>query len=163
MATKLVVFDLDRTLWPRRVDAELRSPFVRVAGGGVEDARGVAVTTFPEVPATLRRLLEGGYQLAVASRVEDVAGAFQLLRLLDLHDLFSFVEIYPTPKTRHFRQLALHSGLDFRRMLFFDDDARNLRQVASLGVRCRQVPESGVVWDLVRDALSGCPTGKDYI
>ncbi|KAK9499445.1 hypothetical protein O3M35_002477 [Rhynocoris fuscipes] len=77
--------------------------------------------------------------MAVASRITDIALAYQLLHLLDLRKYFICVEIYPTRKTLHFTQIQKKTGLPFRDMVFYDDDVRNLKCIDKLGVRVIQV------------------------
>ena len=64
--------------------------------------------------------------------------AHDLLDQFDLTDWFSYIEIFPGDKKRHFRNLKDRSGVDYKDMLFFDDarDGRfgNCERVSSLGV-----------------------------
>ncbi|KAJ4451524.1 hypothetical protein ANN_02988 [Periplaneta americana] len=140
----LVVFDLDFTLWPFRVDKNARSPFNVSKKGNVIDTRGKVFKTFPEVPQLLATLSENGFNLAVASRIEDISGAYQLLQLFEITQYFHYKEIYPGTKTVHFKHLHVKTGLEYDRMIFFDDDKRNVRDISRLGVTVIQVPEGGL-------------------
>ncbi|KAL4064688.1 magnesium-dependent phosphatase-1 [Scleroderma yunnanense] len=53
---------------------------------------------------------------------------------------FDQLEIYPTDKTVHFKELHKKTGLPYSEMLFFDDERRN-RNVEKLGVTFIIVPE----------------------
>ncbi|XP_024608981.1 magnesium-dependent phosphatase 1 isoform X3 [Neophocaena asiaeorientalis asiaeorientalis] len=81
---KLVVFDLDYTLWPFWVDTHVDPPFHKSSDGTVRDRRGQAVRLYPEVPEVLERLQGLGVPVAAASRTGEVEGANQLLELFDL-------------------------------------------------------------------------------
>lgn len=72
--------------------------------------------------------------MALASRTEQPDWASQLLELLEITHRFAFSEIYPTTKLKHFAALREASGIDLERMLFFDDEMRNISEVSSLGV-----------------------------
>ncbi|KAJ9593158.1 hypothetical protein L9F63_015289 [Diploptera punctata] len=149
----LIVFDLDLTLWSFRVDKSAKSPFNLSRKGNITDTKGKVFKTFPEVPEVLKELTEDNYKLAVASRIEDIPGAYQLLHLFELTHYFSYKEIYPGSKTVHFEQLCRKSGVDFNNMLFFDDDKRNIRDISKLGVTVIQVPDSGITSSLVKSGL----------
>jgi magnesium-dependent phosphatase 1 len=149
----LIVFDLDFTLWPFRVDKNAKSPFSVSKRGNVIDVRGRVFKTFSEVPQLLMTLTSNGYTLAVASRIEDIAGAYQLLQLFGITQYFKYKEIYPSTKKVHFNQLHIKTGMEFDRMIFFDDDKRNVRDVSRLGVMVFQVPQSGMTFNLLNTAL----------
>lgn len=66
---------------------------------------------------------------------------------------FDQLEIYPTDKTVHFKELHKKTGLPYSEMLFFDDERRN-RNVEKLGVTFILVPEGrGVDNKLFKDGL----------
>lgn len=149
----LIVFDLDFTLWPFRVDKCAISPFSISKKGNVIDTRGKVLKTFPEVPQLLMTLGNNGYTLAVASRIEDICGAYQLLQLFGIMQYFQYKEIYPGTKTVHFNQLHAKTGVEFDRMIFFDDDKRNVRDVSSLGVMAFQVLQDGMTLHVLNTGL----------
>jgi magnesium-dependent phosphatase 1 len=149
----LIVFDLDFTLWPFRVDKSAKSPFRVSKKGNVTDAKGRVFKTFPEVPQLLMTLTNNGYSLAVASRIEDIPGAYQLLQLFGITQYFQYKEIYPNTKTVHFHQLHAKTGMKFDHMVFFDDDKRNVRDVSRLGVMAIQVPQGGMTFSVLNTGL----------
>ena len=57
--------------------------------------------------------------------------------------IFDYLEIYPASKTTHFAKIHKDSGIDYKEMLFFDDESRN-----------RNVETLGVVMKLVNDGVS---------
>ncbi|XP_035271181.1 magnesium-dependent phosphatase 1-like [Anguilla anguilla] len=113
---KLIVFDLDYTLWPFWVDTHVDPPFRK------------------------------------DKATSEVKGANQLLSLFKLDQYFSLKEIYPGSKVTHFKKLKADSGVQFREMMFFDDDQRNITDVSRLGVHCVLVPD-GVTEQLTRKEL----------
>uniref|UniRef100_A0A670ZY82 Magnesium dependent phosphatase 1 n=1 Tax=Pseudonaja textilis TaxID=8673 RepID=A0A670ZY82_PSETE len=122
----LVVFDLDYTLWPFWVDTHVDPPFHKNSDGSVQDQNQRPVRLYPEVPEVLHLLDSEGIAMAAASRTGEIQGARQLLDLFGLNRYFRYTEIYPGSKTTHFQRLNQQSGIPFHRMLFFDDESRNI-------------------------------------
>ncbi len=132
---KLVVFDLDFTLWNAGdVWCDCLTPPFRVESGDVRDARGAAIRLYPDVLDILDRLDTLDIQMALASRTKEPDWANELLELLSVRHRFSFAEIYPSSKIHHFERLRTSSGAAFEEMLFFDDEERNVIEVGQLGV-----------------------------
>ncbi len=154
MTDRLIVFDLDFTLW----DAGgtwcdcCTPPFSR-RHGRVIDARGGCIDPYPDIPRILEFCEVQGYLMATASRTDQPSWAKRILDLLELRDRFAFEEIYPGSKTRHFHALQRQSGLDFEQMIFFDDEHRNIHEVGDLGVQAVHVPR-GMTWRLFEQALA---------
>ncbi|MBD5781150.1 magnesium-dependent phosphatase-1 [Pelagicoccus sp. NFK12] len=137
---KLVVFDLDFTLWDAGgVWCDCLQPPFSLRDGKVRDASGAVVRVYEEIPPSLRALSAAGFELGIASRTTQPSWARSLLDLLKLRDCFAFEEIYPSSKVRHFAELKAASGYDYGEMLFFDDELRNVEEVGELGVRCVHV------------------------
>ncbi|XP_026575331.1 magnesium-dependent phosphatase 1 isoform X2 [Pseudonaja textilis] len=82
----------------------------------------------------------------------EIQGARQLLDLFGLNRYFRYTEIYPGSKTTHFQRLNQQSGIPFHRMLFFDDESRNIHDVGTLGVVCVPVPR-GMTLSLLKEGL----------
>ncbi|XP_064460331.1 magnesium-dependent phosphatase 1-like isoform X2 [Ornithodoros turicata] len=133
MPPRLIVFDLDYTLWPLHVDCSVTPPLRKDSKGRIVDLHGQKVRVFPDVPEILERLKREQYALGVASRTDDPDTARQLLGLLDWNKYFSYQEIYPGCKVGHFNKFASRSGIPYKDMLFFDDEHRNIRDVSKLG------------------------------
>lgn len=78
--------------------------------------------------------------------------ARQLVELLGIQQRFAYAEIYPTSKLKHFAALQRASDVAFDRMLFFDDEMRNIVDVRSLGVTCIHVAD-GINHELFHDGV----------
>jgi magnesium-dependent phosphatase 1 len=144
---KLFVFDLDLTLWacegtwidtcsgpPFKLDTNSTKlkPYARARDGG-------KCTLYDQCWIILHALIklkqEGAdIKLAVASRTEEPDWARKLLRVLNIYDWFDYEEIYPTTKERHFESLRKRSGIEYKEMIFFDDEYRNIVAVSKIGV-----------------------------
>lgn len=140
MRPKLIVFDLDYTLWPMYVDTHVTPPF-RNENHRILDQHGRKVRVYPEVPALLQHLKSQNYIMGVASRTDDPDAARQLLAVLDWNKYFPYQEIYPGCKVTHFNKFSQQTGFAYQHMLFFDDESRNIRDVSKLGVKCVFVKE----------------------
>jgi len=139
---KLIVFDLDYTLWPLWIDTHSAgAPYTySKSSNSAIDRRGFEIPLFPDVPklfAYIRDTLQ--CQIAIASRTSTPDRASAVLRLLQLEDgtkMFDTVvhpQMYPGSKKMHFRRLATLTGIPCHEMLFFDDETRN-KEVEQLGV-----------------------------
>jgi magnesium-dependent phosphatase 1 len=153
---KLIVFDLDYTLWPFWVDTHVSPPLkANKTNTSVTDRSGDEWAFYRDVPGLLVALgalrEQFNMKLAVASRTSAPELGREMLRLLHIKhgedsddteedgkrrraiEVFDQMEIYPGSKTTHFQRLQKSTGVDFSDMLFFDDEARN-RNVETLGV-----------------------------
>jgi magnesium-dependent phosphatase 1 len=150
---RLIVFDLDYTLWPFWVDTHCSPPLKASPNHtSCTDKYGESFSFSPDVPSILLSLKEHGVKLGLASRTSAPELAREMLKLLHLppledpnggggsggkarkaSEVFDFVEIYPGNKTIHFERIRKASGVEYEQMLFFDDEVRN-RNVESLGV-----------------------------
>jgi magnesium-dependent phosphatase 1 len=141
---KLIVFDLDYTLWPFWVDTHVTPPLKASSDhNSAKDRFGETLAFYDEVPSILYSLRERGIKIGAASRTSAPDLGREMLRLLHVADIegkkkkaidyFDHLEIYPGSKITHFTKLQRATGLRFEDMLFFDDESRN-RNVESLGV-----------------------------
>ncbi|XP_011873239.1 PREDICTED: magnesium-dependent phosphatase 1-like isoform X2 [Vollenhovia emeryi] len=149
---KIIVFDLDYTLWPFWVDTHVDPPFRKGAQNKVVDSHGHTVRYYSDVPDVLKQLSGEGYELGVASRTSEIKGAKQLLDLFGWKRYFQYVEIFPGSKVTHFSNIRKSSHADYKDMLFFDDEARNIVEVGKLGVHAVLVRD-GVSRRVVEDTL----------
>ena len=141
---KLIVFDLDNTLWT----PELYQIRQKTCPRANQD-----IWLFPGVQTILQHMVEyadewqSTTQLAIASRTNKGHWARQLLQDFSTTDqrplvsLFPHVEIQTGSKKRHFSRLRDATGIDYRDMVFFDDDANlNLDEISQLGIMCGHCP-----------------------
>ncbi len=146
---ELIVFDLDFTLWNAAGTwCDHTYPPFKKSGEAVLDSRGGRIALYPEVREILRLLHAQERSLAIASRTHEPAWALRLLELFGIDHYFSMCEIYPGSKTQHFQRLRNRTGVDYERMLFFDDEHRNVEEVSALGVCARLVEEGMTMQDL---------------
>ncbi|KAJ4963948.1 hypothetical protein NE237_023887 [Protea cynaroides] len=118
---RLVVFDLDYTLWP--FYCECRS-------------KREMPSLYPQAKGILYALKDKGVDIAIASRspTPDIAKTF--LDKLGMQSMFVAQEIFSswTHKTEHFQRIHRRTGVPFNSMLFFDDEDRNIEAVSKMGV-----------------------------
>ncbi|XVE86864.1 hypothetical protein DITRI_Ditri18aG0069300 [Diplodiscus trichospermus] len=118
---RLVVFDLDYTLWPFYCECceEDEMPFL-----------------YPHAKGILLALKEKGIDVAIASRSPTPEIAKTFLDKLGIRSMFVAEEIFSswTHKTEHFQRIHRRTGVPFSSMLFFDDEERNIDAVSKMGV-----------------------------
>jgi magnesium-dependent phosphatase 1 len=169
---KIVVFDLDYTLWPFWVDTHVTAPLKPVEGGlKVKDRYGegfgfyndvggilAAVSMIPsanETSLTPSQLKAKNILIGAASRTCAPDLGREMLKLLKIPsaspsgsssraiDYFDHMQIYPGSKTTHFERIHRDSGIEYEEMLFFDDESRN-----------KNVEALGVTMQLIRDGVT---------
>ncbi len=151
MDIDLVVFDLDFTLWDAGGTwCDHLSPPFKVSSKGVSDARGKIVNLYPDAMEIYQVIQDNSIPMAVASRTEEPEWARQLLELLGIRDKFKYEEIFPDSKITHFNNLKERSGINFSKMIFFDDESRNTIEVGELGVHCSLI-RSGINMSTFKD------------
>ncbi len=134
MTVKLVILDLDRTLWDHHNVTELQAPFTGIDAETVTDATGVRVRLQPGARALLDTLRERGILISTASWNEP-APTFAILETLGLRDYFVHpkVEFHPYKErmvTALVQELS-EEGVRLRpeEILYVDDRALHLRRV----------------------------------
>lgn len=156
---KMVVFDLDYTLWPLWVDTHVETPLKRKdnATNKVVDRYGTTLSLFPHVAPILFFCRRHDILVAAASRTSAPIAARQALNGLMVvddqdetktpkkaWDLFDLTEIYPGSKITHFRKLHADAGVSYEDSLFFDDESRNSEVGSRLGVHFVLVGHAGL-------------------
>ncbi|KAF0692263.1 Aste57867_16648 [Aphanomyces stellatus] len=178
---KLIVFDLDFTLWYREMYELAGPPFHRDTDGIVHACDGEAVHLFDDVHPILHEIaLSPAFadtRVAVASSTEFPAWARECMGLILVHfqamsedekdqqrkrqlnataeplgKLLHFQAIYPTNKRVHFKQLRDESGVEYEDMLFFDNESGNYQDISSIGVTSVYCPD-GMTLDAWREGM----------
>ncbi|KZM28793.1 Protein-tyrosine-phosphatase [Ascochyta rabiei] len=161
---KIMVFDLDYTLWPFWVDTHVTGPIKATEGGlKVKDRYGEAYGFYNDVGGVLVALKAKNILVGAASRTHAPDLGREMLRLLKIPsssgsstraiDYFDHLQIYPGSKTTHFERIHRDSGIEYEEMLFFDDESRN-KNVEVLGVTMKLVPR-GVSRDVIDEGVRG--------
>lgn len=154
MNKKLFVFDLDFTLWDAGGTwCDCTTPPYFLKNDKILDSYGLHIQLYPEVLKILTELTKRGKQIAVASRTSAPSIARELMKLLNVTPFIHYQEIYPGSKTQHFAQLRQKSGFPYEKMVFFDDEHRNIVDISPLGVTSVLV-NAGISWDIVNKFLS---------
>ncbi|KAK1621951.1 acid phosphatase-domain-containing protein [Colletotrichum phormii] len=178
---KLIVFDLDYTLWPFWVDTHVSGPLkANATHSAVTDRHGESFAFYQDVPRILYTLSLAGIKIAVASRTSAPDLARDMLKLLHvpppsaeeggsgkkektkkaLECFDAPLEIYPSSKIRHFETIFKKTGIPFTDMLFFDDESRN-RETESLGVTM-QLVRDGVTWNEIEKGVGEWRKRRGY-
>lgn len=174
---KLLVFDLDYTLWPFWVDTHVTPPLklsnAKPLGKAVKDRYGEGYAFYPDVPGILAACRAHGVRVAAASRTSAPDLAAQMLSLLSVwpdgaaaadkgrpaKGFFDNLQIYPGSKVRHFERIRRQTGVEYDDMVFFDDEGRNrdverecgvLFVLAADGVDCALVDRGVERWRRTR-------------
>jgi len=157
---KVIVFDLDNTLWTpelyqlRRLERSNQKP---VAGRDVKLFDGAKEVLETVIPNLGERDGDNKPILAIASRTNKVAWAEDLLDQFQLRDRFDAIEIFPGVKTNHFLKIQRLTKVPFNEMMFFDDarDGRygNCEPVAAMGVFCVHCPDGLINKNIFERAL----------
>ncbi|KAG4101799.1 putative magnesium-dependent phosphatase 1,putative [Neocallimastix lanati (nom. inval.)] len=148
---KAAVFDLDYTLWPLYVDCLSGPPF-RLKNHIVTDRSGSRITFYKDVPLILHSLKDHGIKIGIASRTGAISWAEKIVQLIPLpqiqedkssnsvtysktlKNVVDAIEIYPTSKVRHIKQIAKKFDINLNEILFFDDENRNIHDIRGIGV-----------------------------
>ena len=161
-AVRLVVADLDFTLW-RRPRFRTGPPFVAIDGGGVRSACGKTLALYDGARQSLARLSDAGIPVAIVSRTHRELWARQWLSLLQVDSsgrtVMDVVGAYPIvirdgSKDLHLREVSRRSGISVCDMLFFDDSERDVLAVERLGcpaVHCSN--GQGLTLELLEEGL----------
>ncbi len=131
---KLLVLDLDGTVWDHPDASSLQPPYTRLNDDVAVDSQGVRVTLTPGVRWFLERVY-GRVALAVCSW-NKWENAFELLKTFGLHEFFGYLGIEPHPhKYRVFEKIIKWYrdtyGEDLRaeEILYVDDRRIHLEDI----------------------------------
>jgi len=149
---ELVVFDLDETLWPFWCISHVKKPIKKCPITGYVKANdGQIVSLYQGAHELLHKLHNHGLTLGIASKTPVEKFATEVLAALNISEFFTYSVMVNRVKTHHFTELSKQSAVDFKDMLFFDDNAGNIYDINRLGVTTVHV-ENGLC---LQDVING--------
>lgn len=148
---KLIIFDLDDTVWYPELYMMCGAPWTRDELGRVTDVCDEELSIYPAAREAIAMILRheafAGTRVAVASRTNRGRWALEAMDLLSVAPGLSLreaagdlCEIYVGSKRRHFQALRDKTSVAYRHMLFFDNEGINCEEVGQLGVCCVHCP-----------------------
>ena len=160
---KLIVFDLDNTLWTpelymlrnRKITRPVADTHIQLFPGAQEILQ--QIRDYQHFAHQNEQFTTNKIRFAIASRTTSIDWALDLLHQYQIHDLFHYIEIFPADKKQHFRNLHEASRIPYHEMIFFDDarDGKfgNCVSVAELGVVSVHCPFGLSTSNICRHAL----------
>ena len=157
MDNKLVIFDLDFTLWNcgGTYCDHTQPPYIQ-REGKIFDMSHAEMKLYPDVIHILEELYHSRIKIAIASRTHAASWAEDLMDKFNMSHYFKVVEMFPSSKIPHFQRIQQKTGIAFENMYFFDDEQRNIDEVRTLGVNCFLVND-GIKYD---DVMAGISAGQ---
>lgn len=158
---RLVVFDLDFTLWkPELYQLHSGPPFRACSDGCVLTARGERLDLFPAARTALVELADAGTPVAIASRASEVAWAKEIMRLMRIDAWRTMADVIGSSpvviqggsKVHHMKHIAHETGVPLREMVFFDNERSNIQEVEKVGPTCVYCPR-GLTDEVFRDGI----------
>ena len=173
---KVLVFDLDGCVW-RPEMYELwgggGAPFKSVNNGDyLLDRGGERVELIADVRSILNELKTDSKWkdsiVSVASSCDEPRWADECIEKFDigggakLKDLFQHRQIYKRSKSHHLKAIAKATGVSLKDMIFFDNEYRNCKTVAGIGVTVLYTPD-GVYRKDFEEALEKFPSPGEVL
>ncbi|KAI9338174.1 magnesium-dependent phosphatase-1 [Obelidium mucronatum] len=158
---KLIVFDLDGTVWwpemymlpggPFRADPKTGNVFC----GKPNNPTPVYLLeqTRPIMQLLMHDPQFAHSELAISSCTDEPSWAQECLRLMEVEpgvsvkSRFRYEQISKTSKRNHFIALQKQTGLAFKEMIFFDNERGRVNEVRPLGVTAVYCPD-GLTMDV---------------
>lgn len=142
---KLIVYDLDDTIWFPELYMMSGAPWERDELGRVTDVGGEEIRIYPAARESIKMILQheafADTLVAVASRTDRGRWACQAMELLTVAGNTSLCEavgdlseIFPGSKKSHFEKLRAKTNVAYHEMCFFDNEQINVLEVGQLGV-----------------------------
>lgn len=151
MLFEIFVFDLDFTIWDAGGTwCDCTNPPYFWRNGKLLDQSGNWIRLYPDVIEILEKLKSENKKIVAASRTFEPSWANELLHLLNIDNYFDLKEIYPSSKIKHFKRIQEYFQLPYSKMIFFDDEYRNIEEVGDLGVKAVYV-KNGINNEMVND------------
>ena len=148
---RVIVFDLDLTLWPFWVDSHVSPPFEKISidheGFTIVDKKRRKMTFYKDVPMILNTLknycLKGNGHMAIASRTNEYKGAIELIEHYGWKDYFMSFQMYSGSKAVHMEKICEDIGGQINKndILFFDDKKHNIDDTKCLGITAYELDQ----------------------
>lgn len=131
---RVVVFDLDYTLWPWWCDCHISTPIVWVNQSQLQDSSGQSLALYTDVEQILQDLEAKKVTIVGASRTATPEIAIQLLSMFQVNgkpmiDYFHSLQWGQNSKIGHIKramkELNMEHVLSSRSIILFDDEERN--------------------------------------
>lgn len=151
---EIFVFDLDFTLWNAgdTFCSETSPPYTWVKEK-LFDQHGRWIRLYPDTIKVLENLSSQKKIIAAASRTHQPSWANKLLELFDIDKYFDHKEIYQGSKQAHLKKIKEAFDVPYNKIIFFDDEERNIKDVSLLGVQCIHV-RTGITNEIVNQILN---------
>ncbi|XP_054290387.1 uncharacterized protein LOC129005503 isoform X2 [Macrosteles quadrilineatus] len=165
---ELIIFDVDDTLWPFKVDKDPRfnDPFTIKSGeNNTAIVNGHKIEAYPEVQETLLELIEKGYVLAAVALSNSTDKVMALMNALDLTQHFKYMEMAEGPdKMSLITEIQENSGIKTKNIMFIlcKYDREDIHFMLDEGVFTLPIGLKGVSYELMCDALYVFQTRKIY-
>ncbi|KAK8806814.1 hypothetical protein WA588_005614, partial [Blastocystis sp. NMH] len=143
---RMIVFDMDGTLWWFWLDTHVDPP-IRRSGMGFKDRSGNEFDFYPDVREILLALHEADIPIALASSTwtpslgQTIIDTILVDKNHTLGDIVSYRELITCQKFTHFEHIRNDSGYTYEQMIFIDDEKHNLDDIETIGVMCFYEPK----------------------
>lgn len=137
---KVIVFDLDHTLWKFYIEYESAIPFRKLNDTKVLNANQTPLECPSDVPSILYTLKNNCFaaneKLAIASRSQRTDLAHHALQTFGWKHYFDSIQVYSCPKNVHMYAIRdeLKVSSNFNDFLFFDDNKFNIQVATDMGI-----------------------------
>ncbi|XP_054290397.1 magnesium-dependent phosphatase 1-like [Macrosteles quadrilineatus] len=146
----MVIFVLDKTIWPFRVD-HLNESLAKLSEIKSSDLGNLRI--YPETHSCLDFLQNEGYILAAVYSCKVPNLAENLLDAFDLTRYFAYQVCSEKDKASSIVTLHTQSGVDFEDMLYFDYDLKENLGIFELNVTFCPIDDNGISMKAVERAL----------
>jgi len=169
---RMLVFDLDYTVWPFDCDKDVIAPFFWAPFTNmVVDRYGRPAMPYKDVQGIIAAAVDAGITIAYASRNPSAGPVEALLRAIpirsqrhpEVDSLWAalsssdYFHAYSSGgakgKTKHFAAIQAASGVAYEDMIFFDDFDDNLKPAREMGITSVKMDRHGLRWDDIETGL----------
>ncbi len=128
---KIIVFDLDLTLWDHPDVSAMEPPFQSLDRDTIMDSKNDKLRLYPCVRNLLKKLKNSGYKLSIASW-NITSTAMEALKTLRLTEFFDYIVIEPHPEKEKMVEKILNffkKEDDIEEVYFIDDNPEMINRV----------------------------------